>query len=290
MPRAPSSLAVFAVMEGGARRVAARGDADGAMPATVHAALAGPGPAVYTALRSHGRRGFLALTAHLDRLSDSCRRCGLPAPDAARLRRALRAVVPASDDRGCMVRIEVRATPPPRLDTGSTVLLGLWPARADDPGRRIDGVSAATAPGARRVLPAAKDSAWMTDRQQWLRDPAAAEHILLDSRGRMLEGFTSNLLAVADGVVHAPTTGVLPGVTMALVLRLCGDLGLPVVRRPWAGPATALDELAITSSGRGIWPVTRLDGRPVGAGGPGPVTRRLVGAWDAAWAGWLEPA
>lgn len=283
MPRAPAPPVIFAVTERGARAVVVPADLPG-----VHAALEGPGPAVYTALRSRGPLGLVALSRHLARLADSCARVGLLAPDPIRLRRALREAVPTRDPVGCMVRVEVRATPPPRLDTPSRVLIGLWAARADDPAPLRDGVAAATAPGARRVQPAAKGSAWMVERGRWIRDPNVAEHLLVDDAGALLEGFTSNVLAVVGGVVYAPRDGVLPGVTLGLLLERCGALGIPVVRRPWPGPPGALEELAITSSGRGIWPVTRLDARPVGTGRPGPVVSRLAAALDAALPGLLE--
>jgi branched-subunit amino acid aminotransferase/4-amino-4-deoxychorismate lyase len=255
--------------------------------ADVHAALSGAGVAVYTGLRSRGPRGLESLSAHLARLADSCARVGLSAPDEAALRRALAAVVPTDDPHGCMVRIEVRAVPAPALDTDATTLIALWPARLPDPAVRRDGVAVVTAPGARRVRPAAKGSAWVQERRGWLRDPAAAEHLLLTPGGALLEGFTSNVLGVVDGAVLAPAEGVLPGVTMARVLALCETLGVPVHRRP-IPPGDDLTELAITSSGRGIWPVTRLDGRSVGGGRPGPVVARLLRAWDAALPGRLE--
>ena len=283
MPRAPVSPALFAVTGAGARPVRVPGGL-----VDVHAALVGPGPAVYTGLRSFGSLGLVCLDAHLARLADSCARVGLPPPAPGRLRAALRAAVPTEDPLGCMVRIEVRATPPPRVDTDATVLIGMWPARPEDPTRSEAGVSLATVPGARRQIPAAKGSAWVVERQRWLRDPDAAEHVLLDPEGRLLEGFTSNLLAVAGGVVYAPRSGVLPGVTLGLALGLCEGLGIAVREHPWSGPPEDLDELAITSSGRGIWPATRLDGRPVGEGRPGPIVRALVAAWAGALPGWLE--
>ena len=101
-------------------------------------------------------------------------------------------------------------------------------------------------------------------------------------------GVSGGGLAVVGGVVHAPRTGVLPGVTLGLVLELCAELGMPVVDRPPPADPGAIDELAITSSGRGIWPATRLDGRPVGPGRPGPVVARLAAAWDDHLPGWLE--
>jgi branched-subunit amino acid aminotransferase/4-amino-4-deoxychorismate lyase len=288
MPRAPASLPLFVVTESGARRVRVRAGSPDAAQRDVHAALVGPGPAVYTGLRSLGARGMLALDAHLDRLADSCVRVGLPPPPRTHLRAALRQAVPTDDDVGCMVRVEVRATPPPLVDTDATVLIGLWPARPVDPGRQAAGVSVVTAPGARRQAPKAKGSAWIVRRAAWVRDPDAAEHLLLDDTGALLEGFTSNLLLVAGGDVYAPTEGVLPGITLGRVLGLCDTLGVPVRTRPWPGPPTGIEELAILSSGRGIWPVTRLDGARVGGGRAGPIIRRLLAAWDAALPGWLQ--
>ncbi|MCG5499929.1 D-amino acid aminotransferase [Ectothiorhodospira lacustris] len=113
-------------------------------------------------------------------------------------------------------------------------------------------------------------------------DSGATEAILI-RQGLATEGAASNLFAVGDGVIVTPPKdrSLLPGITRDLVLELAQDAGLPVMES--AIPEQSLraaEEIWLTSSTREILPVTRLDGRPVGAGVPGPVWRRLHGLYQ----------
>lgn len=280
--RTLDALPVYAVSGSGARVVGVRpGTSD------VHEALSGAGVGVYTAMRSTPAGGVVSLAAHLDRLADSCRSVGLCRPDEDAIRRALREVLPGLCAGGCMVRLDVRSVPAPRLDTDATTLLALWPLRSGAQAAAERGVAVVTAPGARRVSPEVKSTAWIEERRRWIRDVEAAEHVLVDPGGRLLEGFTSSLLGVVDGELWTPADGVLPGVTLARVLEQAQALGVPVRRRPIPQDGR-LSELAMTSSGRGIWPVVSVDGRRVGTGSPGPVVRRLVDAWSRAWSDRVE--
>jgi D-alanine transaminase len=68
----------------------------------------------------------------------------------------------------------------------------------------------------------------------------------------------------------------LAGITRAAVLELAAEAGLTVVERPFRpDEAAGASEAFLTSSIRGILPVTRLDGRPLGDGQPGPIYQRL---------------
>jgi branched-subunit amino acid aminotransferase/4-amino-4-deoxychorismate lyase len=59
-------------------------------------------------------------------------------------------------------------------------------------------------------------------------------------------------------------------------------MGVPAAERPLALPELqGASEALLTSSLRGLAPLVRVDGRPVGAGGPGPVTRALRDAYHA---------
>jgi branched-subunit amino acid aminotransferase/4-amino-4-deoxychorismate lyase len=66
------------------------------------------------------------------------------------------------------------------------------------------------------------------------------------------------------------------------VLALASDDGIPHREPTFLGPdeLRSADELFLTSAARGVLPVTRLDGRPVGQGRPGPVTRRLMRSYE----------
>ncbi|MFQ5467723.1 MAG: aminotransferase class IV, partial [Kiloniellaceae bacterium] len=78
------------------------------------------------------------------------------------------------------------------------------------------------------------------------------------------------------------------GITRQTAIELCGELGIPVVTEPVPIAAlAAADEVFLTSTAGGIVGITRIDGRPVGDGRPGPLTRRLV---DRYWAKHEHPA
>jgi branched-chain amino acid aminotransferase len=105
---------------------------------------------------------------------------------------------------------------------------------------------------------------------------------VVDAAGNVTEGPGFNVFAVRDGVVATAARGVLEGVSRRTVLELCEALAIPL--RVGALPAAALadaDEVFLSSTGGGVLPIAKVDGRPVGAGFPGPVTRRLH---DAYWA------
>jgi len=117
------------------------------------------------------------------------------------------------------------------------------------------------------------------------RARGAAEAFIIDGRGRVLEGTTSNVFLVKDGrLVTAPEeSGILSGITRAYLLRAAQQLGIDVsIRDIREEELLEADELFISSTLREVLPVTRLDGRAVGQGRPGPVTRRIHEAFRKA--------
>jgi branched-chain amino acid aminotransferase len=105
---------------------------------------------------------------------------------------------------------------------------------------------------------------------------------VVDAGGNVTEGPGFNVFAVKDGVVSTAARGVLEGVSRRTVLELCQARAIPL--RVGALPADTLadaDEVFLSSTGGGVLPIAKVDGKPVGAGFPGPVTQRLH---DAYWA------
>jgi branched-subunit amino acid aminotransferase/4-amino-4-deoxychorismate lyase len=106
--------------------------------------------------------------------------------------------------------------------------------------------------------------------------------ILTDSRGNLTEGVGYNLFIVAKDAIRTPgDRGVLQGVSRAMVFDLGRELGIPVVEedlQPY--DLYTADEAFFTSTSPCVLPVTRVDRRPIGAGVPGPVVRRLLAAWS----------
>ena len=114
------------------------------------------------------------------------------------------------------------------------------------------------------------------------RAAGADEAIRLDAEGHAVEGATCNLFAVRGGEVSTPPVdrGALPGIVRARVLAICAREG--VAARVCSLPLRDLeiaDEVFVTSSLRGVVPVTRIDRASFARG---VVTERIAAAYAAA--------
>lgn len=112
-------------------------------------------------------------------------------------------------------------------------------------------------------------------RERARRADGSSEAILLRD-GLVTEGAASNIFVVLGGMVRTPPKShhLLPGVTRDLAVELLRVAGPGCEEAPIsAAELRGADEIWMTSSTLGIAPVTRLDGRPVGDGRPGPVWR-----------------
>jgi D-alanine transaminase len=101
--------------------------------------------------------------------------------------------------------------------------------------------------------------------------------------GHLTEASASNVLIVREGVVVAPPKDnlMLPGITYDATLEIAGDIGARVeVRAVTQAEALGADELWLASSSKEVLAVTTVDGKPFGGGSPGPVFRRVWGAFQ----------
>ncbi|HQX25363.1 MAG TPA: branched-chain amino acid transaminase, partial [Pseudomonadota bacterium] len=101
------------------------------------------------------------------------------------------------------------------------------------------------------------------------------EGIALDSNGLISEGAGENLFLVFDGELHTTpvSAAILHGITRHTVMTLAADAGIKVVERQL--PREYLyfaDEVFMCGTAAEITPIRSVDGKPVGAGKPGPVT------------------
>ncbi len=128
-----------------------------------------------------------------------------------------------------------------------------------------------------RFLPEVKTIHYITAvTLQEKRKAASAIEILYTSHGKALECSTSNMFIVKDGVVVTPDADVLKGITRKVVLELAQEA---YSTQETAIPLSAFfdaDEVFITSSFKDIVPIVSVDGRTIGSGAPGPVTRDLM--------------
>jgi D-alanine transaminase len=119
---------------------------------------------------------------------------------------------------------------------------------------------------------------------QAARDLGADDAILVRD-GVALEGAHQNFWAVIDGTVvtHPTTTHILPGITRAVVLELARSAGHPVAERPIQVEELAVaEELFFTGTTGEVRPCVAVDGRAVGDGRVGEITRALSNAFLAA--------
>jgi len=110
------------------------------------------------------------------------------------------------------------------------------------------------------------------------KQKGAQEALVLGRHDQILEGASSNIFIVKDGKVRTPEPqpGILIGITRATVLAAAAIEGIEVEEaevRP--EDLYGADEAFITSSIREVMPVVSADGRTIGPGVPGPLTKRL---------------
>jgi branched-chain amino acid aminotransferase len=106
--------------------------------------------------------------------------------------------------------------------------------------------------------------------------------VLRDLTGAITEGPGYNVFAHVDGRWLTPGRGTLQGITRRSAIELLRQAGQPVEEGELSGDELRrAAEVLVTSTAGGIMPVTLIDGEPVGAGTPGPLTRQLR---DLYWA------
>lgn len=105
--------------------------------------------------------------------------------------------------------------------------------------------------------------------------------LMLDLNGFVAETNATNVFLVQAGKLATPTTdSCVPGITRATVIELAGELGIPLaVRNITPAEVHAADELFTTGTMGELSPVLMVDGRSIGDGQIGPITRRLQEAY-----------
>jgi len=116
-------------------------------------------------------------------------------------------------------------------------------------------------------------------------EKGAEEGIMLNLSGNVAEGSNTNVFAVRGGRLLTPplAAGILDGLTREHVISLCLRAGIPCEEtdiRP--EELLSADECFLTSTTRELVPIVLIDGRPIGSGKPGPLTKRLLALFRAA--------
>jgi branched-chain amino acid aminotransferase len=109
------------------------------------------------------------------------------------------------------------------------------------------------------------------------------EAICLDKNGHISEGVGENLFIVKNGKLITPPSsiGLLVGITREVVIKLAEKLGYVVVERNIT-PTDLLtaDEAFFTGTAAEITPIVQVNGRIIGKGKPGPITRSLMNEFE----------
>ena len=116
--------------------------------------------------------------------------------------------------------------------------------------------------------------------------------VLLDEHGNLTEGPTANLFMVDDSgdLATPPASKVLLGITRDSMIALAPAVGRSCVERDiGVDELPSATEVFLSGTSAGVWPVVRIDGRPVGSAGMGPATSQLRDKYQAVVRG-EEPA
>jgi branched-chain amino acid aminotransferase len=253
-------------------------DCDPAAPAVgpLDPGLLGHG--VYESIRTYGGVPF-GVTEHLGRLAHGAAALDIPCPvddlarevpEAVRLRDAedesrIRVFLTAGGTR----IVIADAIPDRRRDRDGGLAAVILPWRRDPDGPTA-GVKASSTAASRVGL-------------RYALERQAATGIWVTPAGNVSEALAANVFAVVSGVVVTPplSDGALAGVTRSKILRFAAEAGIECVERSvspadlaWAG------EAFVSATSEPVVPLVQLDGRPVGDGSPGPVTRQLQELFD----------
>jgi branched-chain amino acid aminotransferase len=113
-------------------------------------------------------------------------------------------------------------------------------------------------------------------------DAGVPEALMLNEHGNVAEATGDNVFIVRRGQVLTPppSAGILIGVTRGIVLKLATELGIAAAEKDFnAAQVNVADECFLTGTAAEVVPVTRIDGKNVGNGAVGPVTRKLMDAY-----------
>jgi branched-chain amino acid aminotransferase len=247
------------------------------------------GDGVFEGIRCYGGRVF-RLREHIDRLVDSAKIIRLPLPHPpAELAAIVRRVFAANGGADGYVRLTVtRGVGPLGLDPAAarrptTVCLpaaiALFSPAVQARGLRV--ITAATRrTSATALSPRAKTLNYLNNGMAKLEASVAGadDALMLNDDGLLAEATSANVFVLRRGVLRTPAVemGILEGITRADVMALARARGLEVA----TGGLTradlyTADECFFTGTAVEIVPVTEVDGRPVGAGQPGPLAGEL---------------
>jgi branched-chain amino acid aminotransferase len=247
------------------------------------------GDAVWEGLRLYQGRIF-RLNEHLDRLRASAQALAFgPVPPDEEIIEQIRRTLAANGMRdGVHIRltltrgVKLTSGMDPRLNTSGPTLIVLAEFKA--PVYDTAGITLVTA-SVRRPAPDCLDPKIHHNNllpsimaKIEANVAGADDAVMLDPRGFIAETNATHLFMAIRGTLATPTTASCPeGITRAAVLELAAEAGLRCREGDYTLPQLyTAEEAFVTGTMGGLAPVVRVDGRIIGDGQPGPVTKRLT--------------
>lgn len=272
------------------------------------------GMGVFEGVRAYqtagGGTSIFRLQEHTRRLFRSAKIMNMPMPwDAEQLNEAQRLVVRENGLKEAYLRpmafygsegMGLRAD---KLETHVIVAAWEWPSYMSPEAKEL-GIKVNTSSYTRHHVNIAMCKAKangnyinsMLALQEAIRN-GCEEALLLDPEGYVAEGSGENFFLVSDGVIYTPElTSCLDGITRKSVIQLAEECGYKVVeKRITRDEVYIADEAFFTGTAAEVLPIRMLDGRTIGAGRRGPITKRLqqmyfdaVQGKSQAHMGWLS--
>jgi branched-chain amino acid aminotransferase len=262
--------------------------ADGRISVLDHGFLFGD--SIYETLRTYGQKPFL-FSRHFARLERSANSVFMKLPwERATTQDEVKKTIAAAGPGEHRVRITVtrgvgEVGPDPETCESPNVVIFVTPFHEPPASLYENGVDIVVSSFYRsRQLGDAKTGnllrAVLAIREA--NQAGAFEAITLTADGKISDGITSNLWLVQGNRLLTPSfeSGILEGITRAVVLDLARRAGLEVVEDLLdLSEVDKSNELFLTSSTREIVPIVRVADKPVGDGRPGPVAKKLLDAY-----------
>lgn len=237
------------------------------------------GCGAFETLRARDGRPF-AVTRHWKRLVRSCQILGIRPPIRDEFIEGMNQTLRANRLTEARVRFTVTAGESPETGAGARPNCVVHTVPLPPRARSVKVVTVPWPRNERGALCGAKCSSYAGNMLALGAAHArgAGEAAMANTRGELCEGATTNVFVVRRGRAITPplSSGCLPGITRELVLELCRAHGEPVEEKSL--PMSALlhaEEAFLTSSIRGVQPVSQINGRKLSRA-PGAATRRIA--------------
>ncbi len=231
-----------------------------------------------------GRAAIFRLREHMERFDKSAEIIGMPLPfNRPALERAIIDTVARSGLKNCAIRpLAYWADPMMDLmpgDSPVTVLIGLGAFRPSGATLRMAVAKSRKIDDACMPVKAKVSGNYIASLLAKAEANRAGfnDAIFLDREGFVAEATTANIFIVEKGrLLTSPEDTILLGITRDSVMQIAAALGIPFSKEKFtADRLKNADEVILCSSGSEVKAVVDVDGKTIGDGTPGPVTKRL---------------